>query len=172
MEARSHSINQLTASVPERYSQLIGTLASAVGDDVVFMETSLLKNEDCVVKLYGQKALGVKITPRVSYITCDASLMKNPALVTSGFVVNKKTDQVRINIDMTFDLNAFLVEFEKIRAFLRKYPSVDRFGCCHRFNQCSDAKCCITYGDPWALGCDYRQHLEAGRIFYGENANV
>lgn len=172
MQSKMDVITKLTSSVPERYQHMIGTLAEAVGDDVVFMEASLLKNEDCVVKLYGQKALGMKITSKISYITCDAGFLKKPELITSGFNVNENTGQIRLNMDITFDLNAFLAEFEKIRAFLRKYLSVERFGCCHRFNQCSDAKRCIIYDDPWALGCDYRQHLEDGRIFYGKNANI
>ena len=48
----------------------------------------------------------------------------------------------------------------------------ESFGCCSRFNECSDAKKCISPYPDLAEGCMYRTNLEAGRIFYGKNRNV
>ena len=55
--------------------------------------------------------------------------------------------------------------------------SLDQFGCCHLFVDCSDAKKCLYEEDPgevgaWCWGCMYHWNLLAGRIFYGKNANV
>lgn len=46
------------------------------------------------------------------------------------------------------------------------------FGCCSRFNQCSDARKCINPDPILALGCKYRDNLENGRIFYGSHPTV
>ncbi len=46
------------------------------------------------------------------------------------------------------------------------------FGCCHLYEQCSDAKKCLHENKLYALGCAYYHNLKAGRIFYGKNRNV
>ena len=46
----------------------------------------------------------------------------------------------------------------------------DDFACCSLFYQCSDAKRCLACPER-AANCYYRHHLEAGRIFYGKNAD-
>lgn len=46
------------------------------------------------------------------------------------------------------------------------------FGCCSRYEQCSDAKKCIHPNPVFALGCAYRANLESGKIFYGKNRNI
>lgn len=48
---------------------------------------------------------------------------------------------------------------------------VDFFACCSRYMQCSDAKVCVHPDKIHAQGCNYKLNLEAGRIFYGNNAN-
>ncbi len=45
------------------------------------------------------------------------------------------------------------------------------FGCCHRYEECSDKKECIHPDKVRSQCCIYRKNLEAGKIFYGINAN-
>lgn len=47
---------------------------------------------------------------------------------------------------------------------------MDIFGCCSRYLECSNTKQCLYSSDPEYAGCGYRRNLEAGRIFYDENA--
>lgn len=51
---------------------------------------------------------------------------------------------------------------------------VDSFGCCSHYIECSDAKKCIMsdVDKDFYRGCQYREKLESGRIFYGKNANI
>lgn len=62
--------------------------------------------------------------------------------------------------------------------FLRIYDEVylmsstDRFGCCSRYLECSDAKKCVNSNQILARGCVYRLNLIDGKIFYGENRNI
>lgn len=46
------------------------------------------------------------------------------------------------------------------------------FGCCSRFNRCSDAKKCVHDNKLYSKACIYRSNLDEGRIFYGKNRNV
>ena len=57
----------------------------------------------------------------------------------------------------------------KISNYVTAAPS---FGCCSRFEECSDAKKCIHPNRMYSTACAYRSNLEAGRIFYGKNRNV
>ena len=49
---------------------------------------------------------------------------------------------------------------------------VSSFGCCSRYEACSDAKECIHPDAAFAASCSYRQNLLVGRIFYGKNKNI
>lgn len=50
--------------------------------------------------------------------------------------------------------------------------SVESFGCCSSFLQCSDQLRCLHEEDASYYGCSYMGNLRAGRIFYGKNRNV
>lgn len=56
---------------------------------------------------------------------------------------------------------------------LLKYKSSEpSYGCCHLYQECSDAKRCVSPEKMYATVCLYRKNLESGRIFYGKNRNV
>lgn len=61
-----------------------------------------------------------------------------------------------------------------IKAVLDRYfkDSSDSFGCCHLYEQCSDAKKCLHENKLYARNCIYGRNLAAGRIFYGKNRNI
>lgn len=50
--------------------------------------------------------------------------------------------------------------------------SADSFGCCSSYRACSDAGKCVIADRDYSIKCLYRKNLEAGRIFYGKNANA
>lgn len=52
-----------------------------------------------------------------------------------------------------------------------KASASDSFGCCSNYRKCSDAKRCVIADRVSSVNCLYRRNLEAGRIFYGKNAN-
>ncbi len=56
---------------------------------------------------------------------------------------------------------------------LRVYESkAASFGCCSRFNDCSDARECVHENKLYACACSYKRHLDNGEIFYGKNKNI
>lgn len=51
-------------------------------------------------------------------------------------------------------------------------PKADVFGCCSKYNQCSDARKCLHQNLLYSKACFYRKNLESGKIFYGKNKNI
>lgn len=84
-----------------------------------------------------------------------------------------KSDKVFHHV--LFDVNSsdFLEYIRNNVIFaLANYKSSSSFGCCSHFIQCSDEKRCVHENKLYSKGCKYRTHLEAGKIFYGKNANI
>lgn len=89
-------------------------------------------------------------------------------------IKNLKSDPYNIHIIIKKDSDK-LIEFVETntRYALARYTSkADRFGCCSRFIECSDAKRCLHENKLYSKACMYRSHLEAGHIFYGKNKNI
>lgn len=76
--------------------------------------------------------------------------------------------------DMDKALDDLIEYIEKLFAYeLKNYVSKEpSFGCCSRFNECSDAKECVHENKLYACACQYKKNLDAGRIFYGKNRNI
>ncbi len=76
---------------------------------------------------------------------------------------------------LTFDESVAKQIINNIEAvFKRCYmeESVESFGCCSRYNECSDEKKCIHPDIKFAQVCMYKNNFENGRIFYGNNRNI
>ncbi len=70
-------------------------------------------------------------------------------------------------------------EFKEFTLFVIRYTldiyftqGGSAFGCCSRYEKCSDAKKCLHENRLYALGCAYYHSLREGRIFYGKNRHV
>lgn len=63
---------------------------------------------------------------------------------------------------------------ELLKAILEKQVEAQPadFGCCSRYEACSDAMKCIHPNPDMAIRCAYRKNLKKGRIFYGKNKNI
>lgn len=55
---------------------------------------------------------------------------------------------------------------------VKDFKPSERFGCCDKNVECSNALKCLHDNAFYARSCWYRINLEAGRIFYGENRNI
>lgn len=65
------------------------------------------------------------------------------------------------------DIKSFL--FNIVTDTINSFPFYNGFGCCSKYEECSDAKTCLHNDLLYAKGCIYRQNLENGYIFYGNN---
>lgn len=79
---------------------------------------------------------------------------------------------IKIYINEIKDINKINNEVKEIYKYLYSNEPVENYGCCSRFTECSDALKCINPDKKLAKGCQYRENLESGKIFYGINKNI
>lgn len=96
---------------------------------------------------------------------------RNWNIIKDDFAAPKGWVKVRIPLELSTNLIDLLKEC--VDYSVRNYISkATRFGCCSRFNECSDAKKCVHPNKLYACACYYKSNLDRGRIFYGVNRNV
>lgn len=93
---------------------------------------------------------------------------KNEAAHYAKIKVPKNDNYILVPINDIGDFRAFEPLFKHILDdILDNMPS--DFGCCSRYEQCSDTGRCINPMLDLAAQCGYRKNLRRGRIFYGKN---
>lgn len=103
--------------------------------------------------------------------TCFELLIRNEqfrsiSLPTSAEIKNT-ADKLYVHVLFSLCDNAvFTYIKENILYCLQTYTSSNTFGCCSKYKECSAAHNCLHENYLYAKGCQYRSHLEAGRIFY------
>ena len=84
---------------------------------------------------------------------------------------NDTTDiYIHVDISELDDIKLLKQEILNIHKFLFLNESVDTFGCCSRYIECSDNKKCVCTDLLFRLGCQYKKNLDDGKIFYGKNS--
>jgi hypothetical protein len=68
--------------------------------------------------------------------------------------------------------NTILQEADVVFRQSFKDSASDVFGCCSRYEECSNEKLCVHPEKEMARGCMYKINLDNGRIFYGANRNI
>lgn len=80
----------------------------------------------------------------------------------------------RIGISNIMDIkkisNEFCIIFRTL--FIQYIGSEGSFGCCSKYEQCSDNRKCINNNIRLRFGCAYKKNLDSGKIFYGKNKNI
>lgn len=140
-------------------------------------QVSLSENKsDDSITILGVAAIHIRINTKGNFFIIPTELAKQVPDCYPVFDI--VSNGVRFKFDSLADLDD---RFEKIIAslyqILLKRLSVDEFGCCSRYLECSDKKTCVnTLIDnkkrKLSTGCHYKKHLESGHIFYGKNANI
>lgn len=108
--------------------------------------------------------------------------IKRPNLACKKSVMARFTAYLKY-IDDSTDLYAKIpledvVEIEKhihlidaaLQASIDNYPK--EWDCCHRFEECSDAKMCTHPDKHEGIKCGYRKVLAKGKIYYGKNCTI
>lgn len=84
---------------------------------------------------------------------------------------DSRKDYVKISID-----NGIITQDHIFAAQIALQRTLDAitcdFGCCGKYEECSDAKQCIHPDKQTSLSCYYRRNLLQGKIFYGQNKNI
>lgn len=81
---------------------------------------------------------------------------------------------IRINITDIEQIDLLKDEIKEIfiDMFLQYMNTEESFGCCSKYEECSDAKHCVHNDVRLRFSCMYKKNLDLGKIFYGKNKNV
>ena len=117
-------------------------------------------------------SLAAKINLKKCSFSTNIAFFKD--YIVSGFTKYKELSNPQNFIEFEFESTEhFWKSFKNVlNAFVAEYATSERFGCCHRYVECSDAGKCIAPDPIHAKGCYYKENLEKGKIFYGKNATV
>lgn len=115
----------------------------------------------------------------VFHLTCDSKgryifKLSGKVYRLLSFAVGKITDMSMHTLkDLSSDqIEEVYIILKDYNVFCFRNLITERFGCCNDHVSCSDAGKCLHSDDRFYNGCQYRENLEAGRIFYGKNRNV
>lgn len=111
----------------------------------------------------GENKKYISVSPSVEQILNDFTSIKTETI--------KSDPWIRILFNSQDELKQLYPLFLKIYDEAYLMFSSEHFGCCSKYEKCSDEKRCIHPDQLFAKGCAYRYHLIEGRIFYGENCN-
>ena len=80
-----------------------------------------------------------------------------------------KNGWIIIELDNLIDIDLCKKEILEILNYEINHVQGEPFGCCSRYNECSDIKKCVNDNFLLSLGCQYRINLLNNKIFYGIN---
>lgn len=80
---------------------------------------------------------------------------------------NIKSDKVNTYVNFSV-WNDLVIKFMKdsILYYVETFEPSDKFGCCSKYRECSEAKKCLHRNQFYSKACWYRKNLESGKIFY------
>ena len=111
---------------------------------------------------YNKSKKGQRITIRSSIFKGLNDLFSNLAF--------KESDGL-VQIDFLPEDDVSDIVKSCVRYAAEHFPVTTSFGCCSRYEQCSDAMKCLHPLKIYSRRCAYRRNLESGKIFYGKNKN-
>lgn len=89
------------------------------------------------------------------------------------YKLKSEHDFIRIGLDIFYNfLNKPDILCPIMQSIFMELFSFAPFGCCDRFEKCSDEMKCIHADLIYATVCQYSKNLNAGKIFYGKNRNT
>lgn len=116
-------------------------------------------------------------------VSINYKRINNVEIPAEGQLIEKKVKHKDSNGDIHYEIKTnvyFPLTSDSVFDYLYKvfdfqlgaFEPSEKFGCCSKYVECSDAKECL-YGEKfYARACYYKGSLENGKIFYGKNCNV
>lgn len=169
-------LDGLLLEIADIRQHIVDVLISAFPHAVSGKEVSLRKyrtkgkvKENCgAVYFYKVHAFSIEYSPKKEKFKIAFSPAYQDLLPPSVKLEEaKSTNAVRIEIASAEELHAL----DKIIIKIFENAATKDIGCCSRYLECSDARHCVNPSSDISLHCAYRQNLNKGLIFYGENKN-
>lgn len=134
-----------------------------------YLSVADLKDGSISIKAKNIVVAKVRLQKGTSFIEIRT---KNAELFPSEFTETHNEEWSRIRVNGVEDVLKLKTQLSSLFMVVLSEMGGESFGCCHRYELCSDAKKCIHPDFMVAIACSYRKNLEAGRVFYGKNKNI
>lgn len=110
--------------------------------------------------------LGKKENPYISMMVKKnkLQLFNIPEDITVKNIASDTLNSYLIFTEITEPILNFIKEL--IFDYVNNFEPSEKFGCCHRYKECSEAKKCLHPDQFYSKACWYRKNLESGKIFY------
>lgn len=157
------------------FATLTDLICNAVCEEIpseeyrCFLSVTQNKDKSISIKAKNSVVAKLKTTKSSSYMEVRS---KNIDFFKEEDIIKRGEEWCRIGLNHIENAVQFKKELSALYMIALSEMGGEAFGCCSRYEQCSDAGKCIHPDLMMAWACSYRKHLTAGRIFYGKNKNI
>lgn len=172
------SIDTNFVSVEERRQKADDNTSKVIGYSVWILEPMNLNKSDRVFSIVPKNTVKTKrFEVEIRYDR--QAWLPIPADFIEKITETKKKDGDDVYITKKYFLfssldspNIYSFLYQTLQMALKGFKPSERFGCCEKYVECSNAKKCLHNNPFYSRCCWYRQNLEAGKIYYGVNKNI
>lgn len=155
----------------ERIKNIIETHPDYVEGDFEIKDNKKFKT------LYFCDIAIIRVTPMKTEIRLEVAKNYFERFSLISYNTNSDSAWIRISFDNQ-SIDTICLNAKEVFKKCYKDSAEFTFGCCSRFFECSNAKKCICNEvlyfngvKRFPSGCTYKDNLDQGHIFYGENKN-
>ena len=132
---------------------------------------NISENQDNSISIKAKSYLVAKIIPKANKLNLEFRTKYLPLFPNSDakLLNNEFSRLVFTSIE---EITALSYTLSEISIDILSEFGGENFGCCSRYEACSNAKHCVHPDRLFARACGYRKNLENGKIFYGLNKNI
>lgn len=106
-------------------------------------------------------------TIRYHSFTIKKSVIDFITIPESAEIRDIESDELNTYINFqNFDENTMNFIKSVVEYYVINFEPKEKFGCCSKYKECSDAGECLHDDKFYAKACWYRKNLESGNIFY------
>lgn len=161
-------IKQLDKEIMVEYNtpeNFISYFINSGFDSVYLIEPISVKKSQLVLRYRFRRFVGESI--KYHSFVVKKSIVDAIIIPQNAEIRNIESDEINVYVNFqTFDENTIIFIKSVVKYYVETFEPSDKFGCCSKYKECSEAKKCLHNDKFYSRACWYKKNLEAGKIFY------
>lgn len=161
-------IEQLDKEITKKYNapeNFVKYFENSGNNSIYLVEPVADKKSQLIMKCCFKKFKGETI--RYHSFTIKKSVIDFITIPESAEIRDIESDELNTYINFqNFDENTMNFIKSVVEYYVINFEPKEKFGCCSKYKECSDAGECLHDDKFYAKACWYRKNLESGNIFY------
>ncbi len=154
-------------NIPEKFISISENAGNSISVWITELTTGKKSKHAFAVSLKGKKDFKY-----VSFLV-KKTVIDNITIPKNAMLKSIESDIFNVRVNFPIEENDFTSFINDLLNYtVNTFEPSDKFGCCDKYIECSNAKKCLHNNLFYAKACYYRKNLESGKIFYGENKNI